>query len=279
MINVFIPSKNRACQLDLLLRSIQNNFPDVLQPTVMYVASDDNYAEGYNRVRERHGDWVRFIPESNAAEHFYEFLDSVNDVVGLFTDDSIFYRRVDFDENIIRDVLKLNLPNVWSFNLRLGRNITVVNYVTNQPCPQPNFENFSYKNVLLWKYNFTDKFSSYFAFPTSFDGSFYHSQDLLNLANRENFGEMIKWEHMICNNGRQQLMGRDYMTCPLESCVVVQQINSSHHYGHYTNHTFHRSLEGLNKAFVSGKEIDLDSMDFSNVNCCHGEIKFEYSIG
>lgn len=274
MIKIFIPSKNRACQLDLLLRSIEKNFPDILTPTVMYVASDHNYAEGYNRVMERHGDWVNFIPESNAAEHFYEFLDKANDVVGLFTDDAIFYREASFDEIVIRDIL--NISDIWSFNLRLGKNITVVDYVRNQPCPQPNFEKFCFNNILLWKYNFIDKFASYFAFPTSFDGCFYNSNDLLNLANRENFGEMIKWEHMICNNGRQQLMGKDYLASPLESCVVVQQVNSSHHYGHYTNHTFNRSLEGLNKAFLSGKEIDLDSMDFSGVNCCHAEIRFEY---
>lgn len=276
MINVFIPSKNRACQLDLLLRSIEKNFPDTLTPTVMYVASNNNYAEGYNKVMKRHGDWVNFIPELNAAEHFYEFLDKSNDVVGLFTDDSIFYRKATFTTNDIKSILYTQ--DIWSFNLRLGKNITIVDYVRNQPCPQPEFIQFyNRQDILMWKYNFIDKFSSYFAFPTSFDGCFYRSNDLLNLANRENFGEMIKWEHMICNNGRQQLMGKDYLTSPLESCVVVQQVNSSHHYGHYTNHTFNRSLEGLNKAFLSGKEIDLNSMDFSGVNCCHAEIRFEYS--
>lgn len=275
MIKIFIPSKDRACQLDLLLRSIQKNFPDILEPTVMFTSSNDDYAEGYNVAMERHGDWVDFIREKDVVTQFYKFLDDANDIVGLFTDDSIFYRMADFDENIIRDIM--SIPEIWSFNLRLGKNITIVNYVTNQSCPHPKFEKFCLDKILLWKYNFTDKFSSYFAFPTSFDGCFYHSKDLLNLANRENFGEMIKWEHMICNNGRQQLMGKDYLTSPLESCLVVQQVNSSHHYGHYTNHTFNRSLETLNKSFISGKEINIDSMDFSGVNCCHGEIKFEYS--
>src|SRR4051812_39985885 len=194
MIPIFIPSKDRACQLDLLLRSIQKNCPGVFRPYVMYTSSGDNYTEGYTRAIEKHGDWVDFVPENNAEEQFYGFLKNSNDVVGLFTDDCIFYRKAEFDESDIRYFL--DIKNIWAVHLRLGLNITVVDYVRIKPCPQPNYNICPNDKFICWDYRFTDRFESYFAFPTPFDGSLYNSADLLNLANGGAFGKIILWEHM-----------------------------------------------------------------------------------
>jgi len=66
------------------------------------------------------------------------------------------------------------------------------------------------------------------------------------------------------------------MAAPPQSNVFVQQINTSHNYGHRTNNTFHASLEELNNKLLKGYEIDLDSFDWTNVNCTHGERAFAF---
>ena len=275
MIPIFIPSKDRAAQLDLLLRSLLKNADNIFVPYVMYTFSNDRYKDGYSKVIEKHSNWVNFIKETNAEEHFYGFLRSNTGQVGLFTDDCIFYRPANFTESDIFNFLSYKY--VWGFHARLGLNITIVDYIKNTKCPQPNFI-YQDANFLCWDYRFYDKFQSYFAFPTPFDGSFYNSVDLLNLANNGSFGRILFWERMICQNGRQELMNKNLVVSPTTSCVIAQQVNSSHEFGHYTNHSFNASLELLNNNFLNGNVIDLDSMDFTNVNSAHGELSWGYKL-
>lgn len=240
----------------------------------MYTSSNNNYAEGYTRAIDRHKDFASFVPESNTEEQFYGFLKNSNDVVGLFTDDCIFYRRAEFSESDIRWFL--GIENIWAIHLRLGLNITVVDYVRSKPCPQPNYNICPNDKFICWDYRFTDKFESYFAFPTPFDGSFYNGSDLLSLANNGNFNQMILWENMICNNGRQQLMNKNIIVAPLQSHVVAQNINSSHSYGLRSKNWCNISLEELNNRYLDNQIIDIDSMDFSNIRSAHDEIRFSY---
>lgn len=275
MIKIFIASKDRACQLDLLLRSIELNAPGMFEPTVFYTYSNGEYGLGYLKLIDKYKDKCNFILENNnAKDTLYDFLRTSNDVVGLFTDDCVFYRKAEFDESNIRYFLSAD--QVWSFNLRVGLNIKVLDYVKGLACPHPPVFITCGDKFISWDYRFTDKFQSYFAFPTPFDGCFYNSQDLLNLADGGDFDRIIFWERLICHNGRQQLMNKNMIVAPAQSNVFAQQINSSHEYGHYTNHTFNMSLNKLNCEFLNDKIIDMDSMDFSNVNSCHMEISFNF---
>ena len=50
MITSVIFSKNRACQLDLLLRSIHENLPRFIETYVLYCATNDDFACGYEKL-------------------------------------------------------------------------------------------------------------------------------------------------------------------------------------------------------------------------------------
>ena len=274
MIKIFIASKDRACQLDLLLMSIELNAPGMFEPTVFYTHSNGEYGLGYLKLIDKYKDKCNFILENNnAKDTLYDFFRTANDIVGLFTDDCVFYRKANFAEEDIRWFL--GKKSVWSFNLRLGLNINVVDYVRGKSCPHPVFITCGDK-FITWDYRFEDKFNSYFAFPTPFDGCFYNSGDLLSLADGGHFDRIIFWERLICHNGRQQQIDKNIIVAPVQSNVFAQQINSSHEYGHYTNNTFNISLDTLNKEFLNDKIIDINSMDFSNVNSCHMEIPFNF---
>ena len=52
MINGLILSKNRACQLRLLLESIKVNAPNLLDEIkIIYTSSDEDFAKGYEKLK------------------------------------------------------------------------------------------------------------------------------------------------------------------------------------------------------------------------------------
>ena len=51
MISALVPSKDRACQLRLLLESIKQNADDIFTKIhILYTASNDEYEAGYIKL-------------------------------------------------------------------------------------------------------------------------------------------------------------------------------------------------------------------------------------
>lgn len=78
MLDCLIFSKNRACQLDLLLRTICENFNE-LKPTnirILYLATDDKFKQAYLELQQKFQAY-EWIPESN-------FSDDVKSIVSKF---------------------------------------------------------------------------------------------------------------------------------------------------------------------------------------------------
>ncbi len=272
MINCYIPSKDRPAQCDLLLRSLRENAP-FLQPTVVYAFSNCSFEAGYDKLIEKHPE-VTFIYERNAEDSenlFYRFLEeNTNDLVCLFADDCIFFRHTNVDEDYLRSLFQYE--NLWTFTYRLGRNITVRDYTTNRSAKFP--DSYAYNDYhLMWDWRSMD-FWDMFGFAVGFDGYVYRAQDLLTLSERSSFGRICFWEGMICCKFNNAPPEQKMMTCPTQSTVFVQQINTTHDFAYHTTGKFNISCKQLNDEWLQGKEIDLLSMDFSQVNCTHGEIPF-----
>ena len=53
MINAIILSKDKACQLDLLLTSIQRNSSNLFNVKVVYESSNNSFEQGYDKVKEK----------------------------------------------------------------------------------------------------------------------------------------------------------------------------------------------------------------------------------
>ena len=67
------------------------------------------------------------------------------------------------------------------------------------------------------------------------------------------------------------------MSCPIESVVVNSPINLVGSSQNSAGLKYGVPLEELNDMFLSGRAIDLDSMDFSNVRGCHQEIEYKFT--
>ncbi len=237
--------------------------------------SNENFHAGYDRIVNEFPN-VKFMIERNAKEQFYEFLNNYkNSQVGLFTDDCVFYRETQTNEFEINKFLSDESVNCFTF--RLGLNTTLQDYVTNKRVDLPkNYEIIDNK-FMKWNWRqYTHKHDSNFGFPNAFDSHIYQAEYLLWLSDGGHFDGILYFEGMICNNGRDALHSKDYMVSPLHSEVFVQQINSTHNLGLHTNHTWNVSKEELNQRYVDGQIISLESMDVSNIQGAHNEVRFDY---
>jgi hypothetical protein len=276
----YIPSKDRPAQLHLLLRSLEKNASGLFKPTVVYTASNQDFINGYEKSIDGPVNYdidIEWKYEYSSGEQFYDFLNkNSGDLVCLFSDDCIFYRPTNISEKSLRRYFKNE--DLWTFTYRLGKNISIRDYVINRPTSLPEINNEDDK-LFMWDWSKGD-FWDIMYFTVGFDGYVYRADDLLSLSNQEplHLNRICFWEKLVCEKFNSNPPARKLMAAPLQSNVFVQQINTTHEYGHRTNNKFNISTEHLNKEWLSGKEINLDSLNFSNINCTHGELKFEYSF-
>lgn len=269
----YIPSKDRAAQCDLLLQSLKQNAAGLFYPTVVYTYSNSEFARGYEKLQDK---WptVQLLYEYDSEKQFYDFLQSNEDnLIGLFADDCIFYRPCTIWESDLRQLFADE--NVWTFTYRLGKNVTIRDYVRNRIAAFPAILMESDK-YFSWRWNTID-FWDIFGFTVGFDGYIYRAKDLLQLSNRESFGRICFWEKLICQKFNQNLPVRKLMVAPQYSEVFVEQINTTHGFKHNTTGKFNMGLEEINRKWLENNDIDLQGMDFSGVNCTHGEIPFGFT--
>ena len=75
MIDTIIFTKDRACQLDLLLQSIVKNGNNLFNINILYEASSQEYKDGYLKVSERFPSYERFnwVEEEDFEKDTLEF--------------------------------------------------------------------------------------------------------------------------------------------------------------------------------------------------------------
>lgn len=112
---LLIFSKDRACQLDLLLSSLELFCPEQFDVNILFKASSHDYMEGYKKCSEYH-------PNDNFIEEG-DFRQQTLDVLGKYE-----YCAVSTDDTVITSPFMLKEPymkGIDIFSLRLGLNTVV----------------------------------------------------------------------------------------------------------------------------------------------------------
>lgn len=92
MIDVLVFSKNRAAQLDLLLRTLERHAGQLYDEiTVLWTGSSAEYQRGYGLVFCEHPR-VRFTYEHSFELQVREWLAAAGETVSFLVDDDVFYR-------------------------------------------------------------------------------------------------------------------------------------------------------------------------------------------
>ena len=99
MINSIIFSKDRAAQLDLLLKSIGKNAKDIFQLKVIYASSEISFEKGYEKLIDKYPE-VKWMKESsNFKEDVLSAIDNTeSEYTCFFTDDDIVYRKINEED-------------------------------------------------------------------------------------------------------------------------------------------------------------------------------------
>lgn len=263
-------SKDRGCQLDLLIRSIYKNTP-FTKIDVIYTYSSEEFKNGYRRLIKKYDD-IRFICEDGFRQTVLKTIEKSEELICPLVDDDLFYRKTDLQDREILDCLNNIDDSV--FSLRIGTNILVGDNFTNQPIEQPIFQGIMYENKewgLVWK-----KLPGHtpFGYTISLDGHIFKKEWLLKRCQEIEFSTPNFLE------GNLQKFNDDFTTMisPIQS--VLTSIPANRVQEEFTNRTIGEiTSEELNQKWLDGEEIDLEEIKKFNVNCTHSNISYKFNQG
>ena len=239
-------SKNRAAQLDALLRSIYEYYPEC-DYTIIY-KSDLEYLGGYVKLFNTFPN-ADIRKESNFREDVFDVL--TEPYTGFLMDDMMFIDR--FTGGKEWDLFDRS-HNIAALSLRLHPGINF-SYVKDMPIFNP----FTGKQDLyLWEWR---AYASYWGYPMSLDGHIFRTQDLVECMEVIGFDNPNQLEGMLASYPIQ----KKFMLCYESAKVVNYPLNLVQDV--CKNRNMHISLKELNDNYMKGKRIKL--MKPAKHNSCH----------
>lgn len=263
MINLVIWSKDRACQLDLLLRSIAQ-YADVFlartfYPQIIYKATTPEYQRGYDICRETHLS-CEFIPEKDFMTDTVKAVDTNMHFTAFSTDDMVFYSRCPSPNGV-----PLRENEVFSF--RLGYNTIIQNCHTGELQP-PLFNPGESEYNLEWNPKDYPLFTNY-AYPLALDLHVFKTSYLLRLLNK--IGH-FKTSNELESKMQNYVYDIDVIRSYKQSVAFNIPCNNM---STVTKHgeKFPYSLKYLNDNYLNGERLDLMAISKNNILGCHQEVE------
>lgn len=259
MTNLIIWSKDRACQLHLLLESIQKfssrTFSNVF---IIYTYSNNEFKKGYDVLKARFPNF-EFKFETSFKDDTITFLNRPADNIAFSTDDTVIFKSV------TQDGIKLKPNEV--FSLRLGLNTLI------QDCykgsVQPPLNRYSANgDEIAW--NPLDYHPEHnYGYPGALD---------LHLFNREKICELVKTFQFNNTNGLETgFCGARHHFSSITSLreSVAVNIPCNNMSSITVSGKFHPySVEDLNAQYLSGYVISLHNISQNKFVGCHQEVPF-----
>lgn len=263
---LIIFSKNRACQLNLLLDSIKENSPLLFDKiSVLYKYDNDEYLSGYQKLFDKYPT-ILFVNEKNFRNETIRLIDDTIEATTFMVDDAVIFRKIMVRKvDIIRPVIQQN----FIFSLRLGLNCNYshpanINYVLGEHEIDGEYIVFDYTKQQIGD----------FRYPLSTDGHIFNTKTLKELLIEIDFHNPNTLEAYLQKFVNSKSIPK-MMKCFIESKLVsipANLVNNTFNNRHGLEFGFHE--KELNDKFISGETIDLKSMNFSNINGPHKEIKY-----
>lgn len=275
MIDLLIWSKDRACQLHLLLESIEKNMTGVFNIFAICKSSDNEFFAAYDLLTSAFPD-VNFIVEQDFYKDTMSWIEKSNNYICFSTDDTVIYREPDYRFGHLR-------MNDWAtFSLRLGLNTLLQNYHTNEyqhplvkynvklglhpfsDTPEPD------EPILYWNFNHYHPHHNY-GYPFGLDMHIYDSKLIKKLLKYQVFNNTNELESYLfgCKH-----LAPQYMASFIQSVAVNIPANNMSGVTIAGQDYAHTTTE-LNKAYLEGQRIDLSKIEQTEIIGCHQEIPLE----
>ncbi len=251
---IIIYSHDRACQLDLLLKSIKNKMPEQ-NVTVLFSFSTPEYQSGYERIKLLHD--ITLVQKT--TDTFHTLLKNAvqkteDEHVILLCDDDVFIKSV-------------NLPeidcNSIGLNLRYSPKLKN-SYHTGLMCKLPLFTEYGVN--LKWDWNAYPG-EDRWGYPYQAGGMAYSRDFLEYILSTIKPSNPNEFETQMMNN--KFAYNRMNILCNKTSSVVNLSINRVQTTVAYNRggRDVNYSPEELNKEFLNGKHICFDQFDEFDTDC------------
>ena len=239
---VLIFSRNRACQLDGLLRSLSQESQNPWPVSVLWVSGIGDHARSYQILREQ---WpqIGWKEQMEFSRDLVELLEKTNEENIMFcTDDGLFFAP---PPNLVEP----DWEKVAAVSLRLGGNCRYC-HPANEHYRTPSFQGVD--SLLAWRW---ERAQGDFRVVYSLDAHIYPRNRILKLLTRFDFTNPNQLEDRLnrfCAKDAPQ-----WMLCPEESCYVSLPINRVNtEFANRAGLQHPVSEEELLAEFLSGKRLD-----------------------
>lgn len=267
-IDCIIFTKDRACQLDLLLRSISDNFINVGKVYVLYTYSNETFKRGYDKLWYNSPDYIFPITFTEQKNFQQDTLSIINRFTTPFylglCDDDVAIKQFDCSDII----QKLDEPNVNAISLKAGLNI-----LGNYPqfvYPQPEF--IETEPYLKWEWKRSHPESDW-GYPTCINGYIFKKDYFLSLINQFDFDKPTNLEGGLNILKFQQM--KSIMYSFKQSVLLnipANRIQNESPNFYDVNHNY--TAKDLNDKFLDGYRISTENIYNSTVRMGNEEREF-----
>jgi len=260
-------SKDRAAQLDLLLRSIKKNYISNKEDsfTIIYTSSNPEFEKGYSIIKEKHQN-ILFIKEHENETVFKNLvlneLNSKQPLINFLVDDAVFINP--FYKNTAFDTF-LNDESISCLSCRLHPDITYT-YMQRKNTPKPKMNN---NNIWNWTRAAGD-----WGYPMSLDGHIFKKEDILPILESIKFKNPNTLEHELSRHP----INKPNMVCFDNQKLVTIPLNmvQTQYKNNRVSNKNEYDVETLNDNFLNGFLFDLVHLEGKNYNSCHVELALKY---
>lgn len=237
-------SKDRACQLDSLLRSIRDH---VKYPysgiTVLYRATTASYAQCYDLLKNRR------VLDNISWRREKAFSEDVRDIVNGLDDESLVMFLVD-DTVVFRPCVLEPVVNAFT-----GKHLFVSLRASRTYLSDVLPEFISGGDFLEWKWNYSKRKWVTWNYPFSVDGNIFHAEHMKKVIKKISFGAPNSFEGRMHTYRHAWWIKRIARALALPDAVVF---NNPLNRVQAEGETWHDDItpEFLNGKYLAGLQID-----------------------
>jgi len=276
MINVIMYSFDRACQLDLALRSIKDHFAEWQSCTwtIIVKCSNDEYSKGYSRVRQLHPErQFEFVHEINFRDDTRRAFNKPNKPYTTWMmDDDAFIRPFSLQDQQFKDFA--NNQEITTLSCRLAPYMNEC-YTQSRKALVPDLtEN------LTWNWRNSSKLDLFHGYPTDWGypmsiASFhiFRTYQIASTVNKVIFKAPNSLEGQLALNPP----AGDYMMCYPRALNINIPINKAQtENGNRFGNKSHLQQDVLNREFIVGKRLSTDKVYGAVTPSPHYELDLEF---
>lgn len=271
MVDIILFSKDRALQLEVLLQSNVKHCGDLFDKVfVLYATSTPEFEEGYQKLSRAYPD-LKLIKEKNFEADTWEIIRGMSDTICVLSDDCIFYRNVsDYTDQILEYIAK---DEIFTYILGIGGD-SRYSGTQRHKFRMPEFK--KDRNTLIWNWQEADK--GEFECPFMLAANLYKKDDFISCLGEVKFQNPSTFENQLQRTWQyspRRIEMKKLCAC-LDEQKLVHSLNNRVQdiFRNKFGEVYPFSTKDMNEAYLSGKVVDLEALDFSAVDGLHKEIDF-----